>query len=83
MKKKLVYNSLEELRADKLKVEHALGRASKALETDAIDCVLPSNNAFLSSDFSYLRYVGYGITAFKTFNFVRKVVGFVSARRWR
>ena len=80
--KKQMYDSLEELRADKHKLSHQLGKATKALEADAVDCVLPSNT-FLSSDFSYTRYIGYGITAFKTFNIVRKVVGFVSSRRWR
>ena len=83
MKKKLLYSSLEELRADKAKVGRALGKASKALETDAADCVLPSDNAFLNSDFSYMRYIGYSITAFKTFNTVRRLVGFVKTRRWR
>ena len=81
--KKQMYNSLEELRADKAKLICRLGKASKALEADAVDCVLPSSNAFLSSDFSYMRYIGYGITAYKTFNFVRKIVGFVTTRRWR
>jgi len=77
------YNSLAELRADKAKVRRALGKATQALEADAVDLVLPSNNSFLNSDFSYMRYVGYGITAFKTFNVVRKLVGFARTRRWR
>ena len=83
MKRKQVYDSLEELRADKLKVMRSLEHASKVLEADAVDCVLPSNNAFLSSDFSYMRYIGYVITAYKTFNFVRKMANFVTTRRWR
>jgi len=83
MQKNLEYSSLQELRADKAKVRRSLGKTLKALEADAADCVLPSNNAFLTSDFAYLRYVGYGITAFKTFNTVRKVVGFIARRRWK
>ena len=83
MKKKLEYNTLAELRSDKTKVRRALGKATQALETDAVDLVFPSNNAFLNSDFSYMRYVGYGITAFKTFNVVRKLVSFVRTMRWR
>lgn len=81
--KKTTYNSLEELRADIRKVDKALGRALSDLERDAVDCVLPSNNSYLNSDVSYMRYVGYGITAYKTFNIVRKIVGFVSRRRWK
>jgi hypothetical protein len=81
--KKQIYNSLEELRVDKHRLSRRLEKMSKALGNDAVDCVLPSSNAFLSSDFPYMRYIGYGITAFKTFNFVRKIVGFVSTRRWR
>ena len=83
MTKKLEYSSLEELRADKLKAKRTLSKEIRALQRDAVDCVLPSNNTFLNSDFSYLRFIGYGITAYKTYSTVRRVMGFVSSRRWK
>lgn len=83
MTKKQVYESLEELRADKRMRKRRLDRQLKALQRDAVDCVLPSNNALLSSDYSYMRYVGYGITAYKTFNFVRRAMSFVRKHRWK
>ena len=80
-KTKQMYGSLEELRRDKRKVQRSLNREAKALKTDAVDLVLPSNNAYLSSDFNYMRYIGYAITAYKTFNTVRKITGFFARRR--
>jgi len=77
------YSSLEELRADKRKAQRVLDKEVRALQRDAVDCVLPSGNALLSSDFSFMRFIGYGITAYKTFNTMRRVVGFVTTRRWK
>ena len=80
-KNKTVYLSLEELRSDKLKVSKRLHQQTKALKRDAVDMVLPSNNMFFSSDFSYMRYIGYAITAYKTFTTFRKISNFFRRRR--
>lgn len=41
---------------------------------------LPDNDGILNSDFRWLRYVGYGITAVKTARTVFKVVGFIRGK---
>lgn len=80
-KNKTVYLSLEELRSDKLKVSKRLHLQTKALKRDAVDMVLPSNNIFFTSDYSYMRYIGYAITAYKTFTTFRKISSFFRRRR--
>ena len=80
MKTKSVYLSLEELRADKDKLSRSLRRQSKALKRDAVDVVLPSNNVFFNSDYSYMRFIGYAITAYKTYTAFRKVARFFTKR---
>lgn len=80
-KNKTVYFSLEELRNDKLKVTKRLRHQTKALKRDAVDMILPSNNIFFSSDYSYMRYIGYAITAYKTFTTFRKITNFFKRRR--
>jgi|GEM_PF-998035 hypothetical protein len=80
-KNKTVYLSLEELRSDKLKVSKRLHQQTKALKKDAMDMVLPSNNIFFTSDYSYMRYIGYAITAYKTFTTFRKISSFFRRRR--
>lgn len=79
---KTVYRSLDELRRDKYKVNKALNRESKALKRDAADMVLPSNNVFFSSDYSFMRYIGYAITAYKTYTTFRKFKSFFSKIRF-
>ncbi len=80
-KNKTVYSSLEELRNDKLKVAKRLHQQTKALKRDAVDMVLPSNNMFFSSDFSYMRYIGYAITAYKSYVTFRKISNFFKRKR--
>jgi len=80
-KPKEVYDSLEQLRIDKMRVSKRLDVQSKELKKDAMDMVLPSNNAFLNSDFSYMRYIGYAITAYKTFVTFRKFTSFFRRRK--
>ncbi len=82
-RRKEVYNSLDELRRDKHRVNRALNRETKALKRDAIDMVMPSNNAFFSSDLSFMRYIGYAITAYKTYTAFRKITSFFSRKRWK
>jgi len=80
LKNKTEYTSLEELRLDKQRVCRELGRQSEALKRDAVDVVLPSNNMFLTSDYSYMRFIGYAITAYKTFTTFRKISNFFKRR---
>ncbi len=81
MKKKTEYLTLEQLRADKLKLQQSLGKQTKVLKRDAADVVLPSNNALLNSDFAYMRYIGYAITAYKTYSTLRKTLAFFTKFR--
>jgi len=83
MTKRLEYSSLEELRVDKRNAWLRLDKEVKSLQRDAVDCFLPSDSSYMSSDFSYMRYISYGVTAYKTFRFMRRAVGFVTKRRWK
>ena len=80
-KPKEVYNSLDELRRDKHKVNKALSRETEALKRDAVDMVLPSNNVFFTSDYSFMRYIGYAITAYKSYTTFRTITSFFSRKR--
>lgn len=80
-KPKEVYNTLDELRRDKHKVNKALSRETEALKRDAVDMVLPSNNVFFTSDYSFMRYIGYAITAYKSYTTFRKITSFFSRKR--
>ncbi len=82
-RRKEVYNSLDELRRDKHKVNKALNRETEALKRDAVDMVMPSNNVFFSSDYSFMRYIGYAITAYKSYSTFRKITSFFSKKRWK
>lgn len=76
------YNSLEELRADIMKSERRLNHDVMALEEDVKACFLPAGGEYVNSPVPYMRYVGYGITAYKTFNVVRKLTNMIKTKRW-
>lgn len=79
---KTKYNNLDELRADIQKTERKLNRDVMTLEDEVKACFLPVNSEYINSSVSYMRYVGYGITAYKTFNVVRKLVTMIKTKRW-
>lgn len=80
---KTSYNTLEELQRDKALLEQKLNRVACELEDDLVGCFLPQDRAYINSSVPYMRYMGYGITAYKTFNVVRKLVGMVQRWRWK
>lgn len=80
---KTSYNSLEELRRDKVRLERRLSTVAHEMEDDIVDCFLPQDRAYVNSSVPYMRYMGYGITAYKTFNVVRKLVGMIQRWRWK
>lgn len=82
--KKIEYLSLEELRADKAKLGRRLRAELKGVQQDAVELVMPQQTMqFVNSSVPYARYIGYGLTAWRTFNTVRKVLMFVKTRKWK
>ncbi|MCM1312315.1 MAG: hypothetical protein NC206_02560 [Bacteroides sp.] len=73
--------SLDALRAEKRSTLKSMTASSKRMKRRVKNSVLPENNMFLRSNMRYLRYVGYGIMAFKTVNTVRHIMSFFSGRR--
>lgn len=76
------YNTLEEVRADIKKTSRKLNRDVVQLEEEIKVCFLPADSQYVHSSAPYMRYIGYGITAYKTFNVVRKLVGMIKNKRW-
>jgi len=77
------YLTLDELRRDKAKLGKTLRVELKDLQQDAVELVMPQQTQqFVNSSVPYARYVGYGLTAWRTFNTVRKVIQFVKTRKW-
>lgn len=73
--------SLEALRAEKRSTLKSLRSTSGNLKRRIRNNIAPENNMFLRSDMKYLRYVGYGIVAFKAFNTARRIMNFFTGRR--
>lgn len=80
--KTIQYNSLEELRSDIKKTERKLSNNIETMEEEVKACFLPANREYIDSPTPYMRYVGYGITAYKTFNVVRKLITMIKTKRW-
>jgi hypothetical protein len=75
------YNTLDELRAEKAEVSRRLGKGVEKLQSDIVESFVPENS-LLDSAFSYIRYVGYAMTAFKTARTVMNAIAFMRRRKW-
>ena len=71
------YTSLEQIRADKLRVRSMIDSDVHRLQTSLSDCFMPTNKGFLRSPSKYMNYIGYGIIAYKTASTFMGVVKFV------
>ncbi|MCR5313902.1 MAG: hypothetical protein K6E54_09765 [Bacteroidaceae bacterium] len=76
------YMTLAELRADKDVAYAKLNKEVKQLQDDIVDSFLPERS-YLDSSIPYMRYVGYGLTAYKTAKTVKKIFDFIHRRSWR
>lgn len=74
------YSSLEELRRDKLRLNKQIGRSFRTVQEGAKQCFLP-DTAYLKSSNKYMRYIGYGLTVWKTARTVNRVVGFFRKKK--
>lgn len=77
---KNIYTSLEDLRADKAIVGHRLRRSLAQMQEDVSECFMPSDSLAASGN-RYMRFFGYGMTAYKAFTTVRKVYGLIN--KWK
>ena len=80
-KEKMQYLTLEELRADKRKVGRKLSTELTQLQDDVVSSFLPERS-YIDSTVPYMRYVGYGLTAYKTAKTVKRLFDFVHKRNW-
>lgn len=71
-----VYNSLEELRSDKRRLSRQIRKSMRTVQEGVKQSFLPTDNAYLGSSSRYMRFIGYGLTAWKTARTVNRIVGF-------
>lgn len=76
--KKMTYLSLEDIRADKVKARRLMKRSFDDLRGDVSNCFMPADNLFLNSSNRWMNWIGYGITAYKTFKTFRSVFSFIA-----
>lgn len=69
--------TLEEVRAEKLKCRSNIGKDLHKLRGDITDCFMPTKSLFVNSTNKYLSWIGYGITAYKTFTTMRGFASFL------
>jgi len=81
-KQKQQYMTLAELRADRQKVGKKLNKQLEELQEDITNSFLP-DDSYLDSSVPYMKYIGYGLTAYKTAKTVKKVFDFIHRRSWR
>jgi len=60
------YNSLEELRRDKRRLGNQIHKSFKTVREGVKQSFLPVDEAYLKSSSKYMRFIGYGLTAWKT-----------------
>lgn len=77
------FSSLAELRAEKDKELKRLDTYARMISADTKDAFIPTNNQFVNSAMPYANYIGYGITAYKTFRTVKRIVSYIKSHRWR
>lgn len=60
------YNSLEELRRDKRRLGNQIHKSFRTVREGVKQSFLPEDTAYLKSSSKYMRFIGYGLTAWKT-----------------
>lgn len=79
--KKNRYVSLEDIRQEKEQARRQIGYGVDKLKNDVTDCFVSPTNIFLRSSNKYMNYVGYAISAYKTFTAVKGLFGRFSWKR--
>lgn len=67
------YSSLEQLRGDKRRLGKQIRKSMRTIQDGAKQCFLPDAQIANSSN-KYVRFIGYGLTAWKTAKVVSKVM---------
>lgn len=70
------YNSLEELRRDKRRIGSDIHKSFKSMREGVKQTFMPAENSYLNSSNKYLRYIGYGLTMWKTARTVNRFVSY-------
>lgn len=71
------YTTLEQLRADRLKVRQSLSKNVKRLKSDVKENYLPKSNSLMGSSNPVFNMIGYGIAGYQTARNVRNVIRFL------
>lgn len=75
------YSSLTALRTEKQRIRRQLQQNVQHLKADTADCFLPRDRYFFDSPIRYVNWLGYALTAYKTFMSVRGAWQFISRLR--
>ena len=76
------FSSLEELRQEKGQVEKCLSIELTKFQKDVVDSFMPERS-YIDSSIPYMRYIGYGMTAYRTAKVVKNIFDFIHRRSWR
>lgn len=74
------YCSLEELRRDKRRLSGQINKSMKEIQEGVKQTLLPSAS-YLNSSNKYVRFVGYGLTAWNTARTVNRFVQFFKKKK--
>lgn len=74
------YGSLEDLRKDKLRLSRQIRKSAQSIREGAKQYLMPESR-YANSSNKYLRFVGYGFTAWKAARTVNKIVKLVKSFR--
>ena len=82
MNDKKEFSSLRALRAEKQRMKRQLQQNVQMLRADTADCFLPRDRSyFFDSASRYINWMGYALTAYKTYLSVRGAWKFISKLR--
>ena len=75
------FKSLKDIRAEKEHTKRQIRYGVDRVKNDVEDCFVSPSSIFLRSSNKYMNYIGYAISAYKTFTTLKGVFGFFSRRR--
>lgn len=74
------YNSLDELRRDKRRLGKQIGKSLNVVQEGVKQTLMPTSS-YLNSSNKYVRFIGYGLTAWNTAKTVNRFVSYFKKKR--
>lgn len=74
------YNSLDELRRDKRRLGKQIGKSLNVVQEGVKQTLMPTSS-YLNSSNKYVRFIGYGLTAWNTAKTVNRFVSYFKKKK--